>query len=84
MAKAITLRLDEDDHVALRRQADRLRVAPGTLARMLVHAGLTEEQQIPSGTRSAIARLASRSQRQPAADAVVLVGDAREAFGADT
>ncbi len=80
MTKAITVRLDEADHAALARQADQLRVSPGTLARMLVHAGLGED--VPArDARAAIARLVRRSQQRPAADAVTLVNDARTALG---
>jgi hypothetical protein len=82
MTKAITLRLDETDHAALARQADQLRVSPGTLARMLVHAGLSED--VPTGrehAKAAIARLVRRSQQRPAADAVTLVNEARSALG---
>ncbi len=81
MTKAITLRLDETDHEALARQADQLRVSPGTLARMLVHAGLSEDVPAPRDARAAIARLVRRSQQRPAADAVTLVNDARTALG---
>ena len=80
MTKAITVRLDEADHAALARQADQLRVSPGTLARMLVHAGLGED--VPArDARAAIAQLVRRSQQRPAADAVTLVNDARAALG---
>ncbi|MHB1535542.1 MAG: hypothetical protein ACYC1D_13220, partial [Acidimicrobiales bacterium] len=72
MAKAITVRLDEADHAALARQADQLRVSPGTLARMLVHAGLNEGESVRRDARAAIARLVRRSQQRPAADAVTL------------
>jgi hypothetical protein len=82
MTRAITVRLDEADHAALTRQADQLRIQPGTLARMLVHAGLSEDLPARSDARSAIARLVRRSQRGPAADAVALVNDARDALGA--
>lgn len=80
MTKAITVRLDEDDHAALARQADQLRVSPGTLARMLVHAGLGEDQAAPRDARAAIARLVQRSRQRPPADAVTLVNDARTAL----
>lgn len=82
MTKAITVRLDEADHSALARQADQLRVSPGTLARMLVHVGLTEGDQ-PAGqdTRAALTRLVQRSQQRRPADAVKLVNDARTALG---
>jgi hypothetical protein len=81
MTKAITLRLDETDYAALVRQADQLRVSPGTLARMLVHAGLSEDVPARRDARVAIARLVRRSQQRPAADAVTLVNDARTALG---
>ncbi|MGH3471962.1 MAG: hypothetical protein ACRDPG_07945 [Nocardioidaceae bacterium] len=77
MTRAITVRLDEADHAALARQADQLRVQPGTLARMIVHAGLADSLQARSDARAAIARLVQRSQERPAADAVELLTDAR-------
>lgn len=82
MTKAITVRLDEADHAALARQADQLRVSPGTLARMLVHVGLTDDG-VPArqDARAAIARLVQRSQQRSAADAVALVKEARAALG---
>ncbi len=83
MTRAITVRLDEADHASLVQQADRLRVQPGTLARMLVHAGLSEELPARSDARAAIARLVRRSQQRPAGDAVTLVSEARVALGAD-
>lgn len=82
MTKAITVRLDEADHAALARQADQLRVQPGTLARMLVHAGLAEDLPARADARAAIARLVGRSQQRPTADAVALVNDARTGLGA--
>ncbi len=81
MTKAITVRLDDGDHAALARQAEQLRVAPGTLARMLVHAGLSADVAARPHARAAIARLVRRSQQRPAADAVMLVHDARAALG---
>jgi len=81
VTKAITLRLDEADHTALARQADQLRVSPGTLARMLVHAGLSEDEHVRQNAQAAIARLVRRSQQRPAADAVTLVNDARTTLG---
>lgn len=81
MTKAITVRLDEADHAALTRQADQLRVSPGTLARMLVHAGLSDDVPRRQDARAAIARLVQRSQQRPTADAVALVDDACTALG---
>jgi hypothetical protein len=81
MRKAVTVRLDEADHAALARQADQLRVQPGTLARMLVHAALAERVPARSDSQAAIARLVRRSQQRPAVDAVALVNEARAALG---
>jgi hypothetical protein len=82
MTKAITVRLDEADSAALERQAERLRVRPGTLARILVHAGLSGES--PGGENAAalvaLDRLVRRSRGGPPADAVALVAEARIAL----
>ena len=79
MTRAITVRLDEADHAALQMQADQLGIRPGTLARILVHAGLSMVPPVTGGedARAAIDRLVRRSQNRPAADAVALVADAR-------
>lgn len=82
VSRAVTVRLDEADHAALTRQADQLRVQPGTLARMLVHAGLSVDRPQDAEARAALARLVRRSQRHRPADAVSLVNDARAALGA--
>lgn len=81
MTKAITVRLDDADHEALARQASQLRVQPGTLARMLVHAGLNEGRPPHSDAKEAIARLVRRSHQGPRADAVTLVAQARAQLG---
>ncbi|MGH3545402.1 MAG: hypothetical protein ACRDPW_05705 [Mycobacteriales bacterium] len=77
MTRAITVRLDEADHVVLARQAEQLRLRPGTLARMLVHAGLgADSSSSPAtGPLAAIERLVRRSGQRPSADAVALVHD---------
>ncbi len=81
MTKAITVRLDESDHEALARQASQLRVSPGTLARMLLHAGLSQDGSTRQDARNAIDRLVRRSQQRPPGDAVSLVEDARTDLG---
>lgn len=84
VTKAITVRLDESDHAALERLAGELRVRPGTLARMLVHAGLSSGNVPVAGTERACAaldRLVGRSRTRASADAVGLVADARIALG---
>lgn len=85
VTRAITVRLDEADHAALARQADQLRVRPGTLARILVHAGLSGDDPARGGVeaRAALERLVQRSQRGPSADAVALVAEARVALDSD-
>lgn len=80
MTRAITVRLDEADHAALERQAEHLRLRPGTLARILVHAGLVSQDASVVGrehARAALDRLTRRSQTRASADAVGLVAEAR-------
>lgn len=79
VSRAVTVRLDDADHAALQEQADQLRVSPGTLARILVHAGLSENVSETGGdtARSALARLVKRSRQGAPLDAVKLVADAR-------
>lgn len=83
MTKAITVRLDEADHAALQRQSERLKIRPGTLARMLVHAGLNDDA--PPDERSealaALDRMVRRSRKMAPVDAVKLVHEARAALG---
>jgi len=78
MTRTITVRLDEADHIALCKQAERLRVRTGTLARMSVHAGLSGNAPVQgrSEAHAAFERLVRRSHQHPAADAVALVNDA--------
>ena len=80
--RAITVRLDEADYAALEKQAKGLRVRPGTLARMLVHAGLSGASQGEANTAAlaALDRLVRRSREGPPADAVALVAEARLAL----
>jgi hypothetical protein len=82
MTKAVTVRLDEADHAALEKQADQLQVRPGTLARILVHAGLSGNVADTGNqnARSALDRLVRRSQNGASADAVELVANARAAL----
>lgn len=79
MPRALTLRLDEADRAALEKQADQLQIRPGTLARILVHAGLTADMLNAGseGARTALDRLVRRSQQRTPADAVRLVADGR-------
>ncbi len=79
MTKAITVRLGDADHEALAQQAEQLRVRPGTLARMLLHAGLGADDPTAGNApaRAALARLVARSQQRVTADAVALVAQAR-------
>jgi endonuclease III len=84
MTRAITVRLDDADHAALERRAEQLQVRPGTLARILVHAGLSQNTT-DTGTSQALTaldRLAKRSQKHAPSDAVALVAEAR--VGLDT
>lgn len=85
MTKAITVRLDEADYAALEKQAEGLRVRPGTLARILVHAGLRSESPQVENTAAlaALERLVRRSRGGAPADAVALVAEARVALDPD-
>ncbi len=82
MTRAITVRLDEADHAALERQAEQLRLRPGTLARILVHLALNGDSGGTGGVaaRAALDGLVRRSQQHPATDAVGLVAEARVAL----
>ena len=82
MTKAITVRLDEADHAALTAQARRIGVRPGTLARILVHAGLSGDAAGARGAeaRAALERLVRRSRQRASDDAVALVAEARAAL----
>jgi hypothetical protein len=81
MSRAITVRLDEADHAALE-TAEQLRIRPGTLARILVHSGLSAEAPVlgSESARGALDRLVRRSQQRAPADAVGLVAEARVAL----
>ena len=85
MTKAITVRLDEADHAALEKQAEQLRIRPGTLARILVHAGLSGDSTVvgSENARDALDRLVQRSQNRASADAVSLVAEARAGLDPD-
>lgn len=75
MTKAITVRLDEADHAALAKQADELRVRPGTLARIPVHAGLAGEAPVlrTDAAHAALEGLVRRSRRGGETDAAAMV-----------
>ncbi len=79
MVRAVTVRLDDADLAALEKQADQLQVRPGTLARMLLHAGLAAAEPVEAGepARAALDRLVARSRMRARGDAVALVADAR-------
>ena len=83
-AKAVTVRLDEADHAVLHRQSELLTVRPGTLAQMLVVAGLNQGARTPGGSeaRAALDQLVQRSRQLAPADAVKLVDEARADLGA--
>ena len=83
MTKAITVRLDDADHAALEKQAQQMGVRPGTLARILVHAGLGEDVSARNDVRAALDRLVRRSRRRASADAVSLVAEARAGLEPD-
>lgn len=79
------MRLDEADHAALEKQAEQLRIRPGTLARILVHAGLSAGAPVAGSenARAALDRLVQRSRERASADAVGLVAEARVGLASD-
>jgi hypothetical protein len=84
VTRAVTVRLDDADHAALEEQAKQLRVRPGTLARILVHAGLNGGVALrDDDALAALGRLVERSRLQAPAEAVALVEEARVALGSD-
>lgn len=85
MTRTISVRLDEADHAALEQQAEQLRVRPGTLARILVHAGLSGggSARDSADPRAALERLVQRSRQRASEDAVALVAEARGALDRD-
>lgn len=92
VTRAITVRLDEADHAALQKQAQQIGLRPGTLARIMIHAALSESSVVTERANAlalradalaALERLVRRSQERAPADAVALVTDARDALEPD-
>lgn len=87
MTRAITLRLDPADYDRLEAEAERLGVAPATLARVYVRAGLNGEVE-PAAARTrrtsvaALQGLAELRERLPDAgwpvDVVEIIAEGRE------
>ena len=87
MAKAITVRLDPSDYDRLESEADRLGMAPGTLARVYVRTGLAgkpgEDWMSRRSGLTVLARLKDlRSHQTETADAVALVREGRRELSA--
>ena len=87
MTHAITVRLDDADHAVLTREAERIGVRPGALARVLIRGGLSPApapaDEPGARQRAAVDRLIRRSKQHPPADAVALVTEARRDDAAD-
>jgi len=84
--KAVTVRLERDDYERLEDRSERLGVKPGTFARMLVRAGLRDEDALGAAERRAGLEAldwfdALRTQLPPGeVDAVQVVREGREAL----
>jgi hypothetical protein len=87
MSKAITLRLDPADYDRLETEAERLGVAPATLARVYVRAGLNNEtESVAARNRrtglDVLRRLAALRQRLPddsaPIDVVEIIAEGRD------
>jgi hypothetical protein len=83
--RAVTLRLDPTDHERLEAEAARLGMAPGTLARVYVRAGLsgstTEAERRRRGALVALERLAELTADLPSVDAVEVARGGRDELG---
>jgi hypothetical protein len=87
MTRAITLRLDPGDYELLEVEAGRLGVAPATLARMYVRAGMNGESESAAAKHrrvglAALRSLAELRQRLPddgsPVDVVEIIAEGRE------
>ena len=80
--KAVTLRLDPEEYRQLEAEARRLSMAPGTLARLYVRAGLSdgesEREQRRRAGLAALDRLVELTSGLPPVDAVRVASESRE------
>lgn len=80
-SRALTVRLDEEDFARLEREASRLGMRPGTLARVLLRASLgerpTERGDVPVSLDRLFARLAELREGLPATDAAAVIDAGR-------
>jgi hypothetical protein len=80
-SRALTVRLEPEDYERLEREANRLGMRPGTLARVLLRASLGEpEQQLanpPISLQRLLDRLAALREGLPPADAAAIVAAGR-------
>lgn len=86
--RAITLRLDPTDYERLEAEAERLGIAPATLARVYVRAGLNTDGESETDRRRRVGldalrrldmfRRELRDAGYPSVDAVKLVREGRE------
>jgi hypothetical protein len=78
---ALTVRLDEEDYSRLEREARRLGMRPGTLARVLLRAGIQRSDTTTAPEHGspawALTRLAEIRSGLPPVDATVLVREGR-------
>jgi hypothetical protein len=79
--RTLTVRLEADDYGRLEREAARLGMRPGTLARVLLRASLGKPEP-PSGNpqvsfQHLLERLAALRQTLPSADAAAIVAAGR-------
>ena len=80
-SRALTVRLDAQDYERLEREAVRLGMRPGTLARVLLRASLGDPREQPASPQISMQRLLDRltalREGQPPADAAVIVAAGR-------
>jgi hypothetical protein len=78
---ALTVRLDDEDYSRLEREAERLGMRPGTLARVLLRAGIRKSDTTTAPEHGspawALTRLAEIRSGLPQVDAASLVREGR-------
>ena len=81
ISRALTVRLDAQDYERLEREATRLGMRPGTLARVLLRASLGEPERPPEHPPISLERLLDRLARLreglPPVDAAAVIAEGR-------
>jgi hypothetical protein len=74
----LTVRLDAEDYERLEASAGRFGMHPGTLARVMLHAGLSATRGGQDAVAAALDRLDALTAGMPPVDAVAVAAAARD------